>query len=112
MKTYLFIACMLFGVAAKAQVSNTIIGVGSTLFIGSVTYYMVGQPKTPTIHNQVSWYQYNDKLNTYQNLRTVAVVTSSAVLLTGLILKTGEMRVSKNASVNASPFGAQLTLRW
>lgn len=112
MKKILFIAFVLFGVAAKAQVANTIIGVGSTLFVGSMTYYMLGQPKTPTINNQVSWNEYNDKLNTYQNLRTVSVITSSAVLLTGLILKSGEMKVSKNVSLNASPVGAQLTLRW
>lgn len=112
MKNLFIAAIMLLSLGAKAQLGSTLIGVGSTLFIGSSIYYVLGQPKTPTQHTAILYNEYNDKLTTYKNLRTVSMATSSLVLITGIVFKATETKVGKNASVSIAPTGAALTLRW
>lgn len=112
MKKLFFAAIMLLTLTAKAQLGSTLIGVGSTLFVGSSIYYVLGQPKTPTMNTNVLYNEYNDKLTTYKNLRTVSMATSSLVLITGIVFKATETKVGKNASVSIAPTGAALTLRW
>jgi hypothetical protein len=112
MKNIFIAAIMLLSISAKAQLGSALIGVGSTLFVGSSIYYVVGQPKTPTQNTALLYNEYNDKLTTYKNLRTVSMATSSLVLITGIIFKATEVKVSKTASVSVAPTGAALTLRW
>lgn len=112
MKKLILAATMLLSINASAQIGSTLLGVGSTLFIGSSIYYVVGQPKTPSAVTQISYNQYNDKLATYKNLRTVSMATSSLVLISGIIFKATEVRIRKNTSVSIAPTGAALTLSW
>jgi len=112
MKKLILAATMLLSINASAQIGSTLIGVGSTLFVGSSIYYVIGQPKTPTALTQTSYSEYNNKLTTYKNLRTVSMATSSLVLITGIVFKATEVRVNKNTSVSIAPTGAALTLSW
>ena len=112
MKNIFIAAIMLLTISAKAQLGSALIGVGSTLFVGSSVYYIVGEPKRPTQVTQTSFLEYNDKMDQYKKLRTVSMVSSSMVLLTGIIFKATEVKVSKTTSVSVAPTGAALTLRW
>jgi len=40
------------------------------------------------------------------------MIGSSALLLSGVILKSAEIKATKNSSINISPTGVQYTIKW
>lgn len=113
MKKLLFLSLFAVSFTAKAQVSTVLLSTGIPAFVGSSIYYAIGEPVYSTVnHNQVNYDAYQQKLIRYRNTRTIAMISSSALLLSGVILKSAEIKTSKNSALNISPFGAQVTLVW
>ena len=110
MKKLILLALIALPSLSKAQFSNVLIGAGVPMFIGSAVYYAVGEPVYDVTNNtSVNFNAYNQKLTRYKNTRTIALASSSLVLLSGVILKTTEIKTSKNTSMNISPNGVIFT---
>ena len=113
MKKLILLALLALPSLSQAQFSNVLIGAGIPMFIGSAVYYAVGEPVYDVTNNtSVNFNAYNQRLTRYKNTRTIALASSSLVLLSGIILKTAELKTSKNTSVSLSPNNATFTLRF
>jgi len=113
MKKLILLAFIFLSIGSKAQTSNVLIGAGIPMFIGSAVYYAVGEPTYDvTTNTQANFNAYNQRLTRYKNTRTIALASSGLVLLSGIILKTAEIKTSKNTSLELSPNEAIFTLRF
>jgi uncharacterized oligopeptide transporter (OPT) family protein len=113
MKKLLFLVFVALSITAKAQVSTVLLSTGIPAFVGSSIYYAIGEPVYNTAtHSQATYDAYTKALTRYRNTRTIAMIGSSTLLISGVILKAAEIKTSKHTSLNLSPTGAQFTLTW
>lgn len=113
MKKLILLGLLALSIGAKAQVGTVLIATGIPAFVGSSIYYAIGEPVYQTAtHSQATYDAYQKSLVRYRNTRTIAMISSSALLLSGVILKSAEIKTSRNSYVNLSPTGAQFTLTW
>lgn len=113
MRKLIFLALLALPSISNAQFSNVLIGAGVPMFIGSAVYYAVGEPVYDVTNNtQANFNAYNQRLTRYKNTRTIALASSSLVLLSGVILKTTEIKTSKNTSMNITGNGIIFTARF
>lgn len=113
MKKLIILALIALPSLSQAQFSNVLIGAGVPMFIGSAVYYAVGEPVYDVTNNtQANFNAYNQRLTRYKNTRTIALASSSLVLLSGVILKTTEIKTSKNTSMNITGNGIIFTARF
>jgi len=113
MKKLLFLALIAISGTLKSQVSTVLLSTGIPAFIGSSVYYAIGEPTYDVSNNtQANFNAYNQRLTRYKNVRTISMIGSSALLLSGVILKSAEIKATKNSSINISPTGVQYTIKW
>ncbi len=113
MKKIILLGLLALSFSAKAQVSTVLLSTGIPAFVGSSIYYAIGEPVYQTAnHSQATYDAYMKAITRYRNIRTVSMIGSSALLLSGVILKSAEIKTGRNSSINLSPQGAQFTLSW
>ena len=113
MKKLILLGCFALSISAKAQVSTILLSTGIPAFVGSSIYYAIGEPTYNTAtHSQATYDAYTKALTRYKNTRTIAMIGSSTLILSGIILKSAEIKTSNNTSLNLSPTGAQFTIKW
>ena len=112
MKNLIITSLILLSFSAKGQVGKTLTVIGGTLLAGSTYYYLTGEPDVPLEFNSANFSKYNNDLARYKRNRTAFTVSSTAVLVSGLLLNLAEVKTSKNTALNLQPNGVQFTLRW
>lgn len=113
MKKLLFLILFAVSFTAKAQVSTVLLSTGIPAFVGSSIYYAIGEPVYDSSnHTMANVNAFNKSLTRYRNTRTIAMISSSALLLSGVILKSAEIKTSKNSSLGISPGELSFAIRF
>lgn len=111
MKKLLIIAFVLLSVCMKAQFGTAVSAIGGTVFTGSLIYYIVGEPKY-TVHTQAGYEAYSSDLSRYRKISTGGMIGGGAMLITGLFIRSNEIRLSKSATAQIQHNGLTLTYKW
>lgn len=113
MKKLLFLGIIALSIGAKAQVSTVLLSTGIPAFVGSSIYYAIGEPVYNTATNsQANYDAYIKALTRYKNVRTVSMIGSSALLLSGVILKSAEIKTGKNSTLGIKPNELSFAIRF